>query len=100
MIPQPPRTHFVSDTDEVILEDELQRVPLELDGLNDKALSLNNIMTGCIIAVKGIPLDGGKFSVHDYCWPTPSPSSKRLTSRSSGDDRLSYIIFISCVLRL
>jgi len=89
LIPQPPRTHFVSDTDEVILEDELQRVPLTLDGLNDNSLSLNNIMTGCIIAVKGIPQDGGKFEVLDFCWPTPSAASKALTTRSSGDDRYS-----------
>lgn len=87
MIPQPPRTHFVSDTDEVILEDELQRVPLILDGSSDNILSLNNIMTGCIIAVKGIPEDGGKFTVHDFCWPTPSAASKILTNRSAGDDR-------------
>lgn len=87
MIPQPPRSHFVSDTDEVILEDELQRVPLTLDGSNDNVLSLNNIMTGCIIAVKGVPQDGGKFNVHDFCWPTPTSVSKILTNRSSGDDR-------------
>lgn len=72
----------------MILEDELQRVPLTLnDELNDSNLSLNNIMTGCIIAVKGIPQDDGKFSVLDFCWPTPSATSKILTSRSSGDDR-------------
>lgn len=87
MIPQLPRTHFVSDTDEVILEDELQRVPLTFDGLNGSSLSLNNIMTGCIIAVKGIPHDGGKFDVLDFCWPTPSAASRVLTTRSSGDDR-------------
>lgn len=69
------------------MEDELQRVPLVLDdGLNDNILSLNNIMTGCIIAVKGIPQDGGKFSVHDFCWPTPS-APKILAPPSSGDDR-------------
>lgn len=89
MIPQPPRTHFVSNTDEVILEDELQRVPLTFDGLSDNSLSLNNIMTGCIIAVKGIPQDGGKFDVLDFCWPTPSVASKTLTARSSGHDRYS-----------
>jgi len=93
LIPQPPRTHFVSDTDEVILEDELQRVPLTLDGASDNILSLNNIMTGCIIAVKGIPQDGGKFDVHDFCWPTPSSASKTLTNRSSGDDR--FLVLIS-----
>lgn len=91
MIPQPPRTHFVSDTDEVILEDELQRVPLELDSLNDNALSLNSIITGCIIAVKGIPKDDGKFSVLDYCWPTPSAVSKKFTNQVSGDDRFIFI---------
>ncbi|VVC35969.1 Hypothetical protein CINCED_3A012978 [Cinara cedri] len=94
LIPQPPRTHFVSDTDEVILEDELQRVPLVLDdGLNDNSLSLNNIMTGCIIAVKGIPQDGGNFSVYDFCWPTPLALSTKLTHPSSGDDR--FLVLIS-----
>lgn len=88
MIPQPARTHFVSDTDEVILEDELQRIPLIFDESSDKILSLNNIMTGCIIAIKGIPQDGGKFNVLDFCWPTPSVISKTITSSSSGDDRL------------
>lgn len=69
------------------MEDELQRIPLILDdGLNDNMLSLNNIMTGCIIAVKGIPQDGGEFSVNDFCWPTPS-APKILASASSGDDR-------------
>jgi len=89
LIPQPPRTHFVSDTDEVILEDELQRVPLTFDGLNGNSLSINNIMTGCIIAVKGIPQDSGKFDVLDFCWPTPSAAYKALTTRSLGDDRYS-----------
>lgn len=88
MIIQPTRTHFVSDSDEVILEDELQRVPLVLDGLTDHVLSLNNMMTGCIIAVKGIPQDGGKFSVLDFCWPTPLASPIKHTTHSSGDDRL------------
>jgi len=94
LIPQPPRTHFVSDTDEVILEDELQRVPLIFDGLNGNSLSLNNIMTGCIIAVKGIPHDGGKFDVMDFCWPTPLYVSKKLTTLSSGDDR--YGVYEIC----
>lgn len=43
-------------------------------------------MTGCIIAVKGIPQEDGKFCVTDFCWPTPS-APKTFTSRSSGDDR-------------
>jgi len=81
----------------VILEDELQRVPLELDGLNDNALCLNNIMTGCIVAVKGVPQDGGKFSVTDYCWPTPSPTSKTLTNYSSRDDRYNFFF---CSIKL
>ncbi|XP_060854060.1 DNA polymerase delta subunit 2 [Rhopalosiphum padi] len=93
LIPQAPRTHFVSDTDEVILEDELQRVPLTFDGLNGDSLSLKNIMTGCIIAVKGIPQDGGKFDVLDFCWPTPSVASKNLTTQSSGHDR--FLVLIS-----
>lgn len=55
-------------------------------------------MTGCIIAVKGIPQDDGKFCVLDFCWPTPSPTSKILTTRSSGDDRFSIFFNINLII--
>jgi hypothetical protein len=47
-------------------------------------------MTGCIIAVKGIPQESGKFCVTDFCWPTPS-APKIFTSRSFGDDRFGFL---------
>ncbi|XP_050545286.1 DNA polymerase delta subunit 2 [Daktulosphaira vitifoliae] len=92
LIPQPQRTHFVSDKDELIIEDELQRVPLILENCNDSILSINNIMTGCIVALKGIPLDGGKFNVIECCWPTPSIPNK-ITAQSLGEDR--FLVLIS-----
>ncbi|XP_050433902.1 DNA polymerase delta subunit 2 [Adelges cooleyi] len=92
LIPQPVRTHFVSDKDEVIIEDELQRIPLALDKLHDNMLSVDNIMTGCIVALKGMPQEGGKFCVLEYCWPTPSIPAK-INNQTSGDEK--FLILIS-----
>lgn len=64
LMPQPVRSRFVSDTDKLILEDELQRIILR--GKLDTPTSV----TGAIIAVYGIEPenDQGKFYIEDYCF--------------------------------
>ncbi|CAH0388289.1 unnamed protein product [Bemisia tabaci] len=66
LMPLPKRTHFVSDEDKLILEDELQRMPLI------GSLNVHELVTGCVVAVLGKPSTGGKFQVEDVCWPSPT----------------------------
>lgn len=45
------RTHFVHDTDTIVLEDELQRIKLVGD-----CIDVNQVVTGVVCAVLGEPL--------------------------------------------
>ncbi|KAL1463163.1 hypothetical protein WDU94_014944 [Cyamophila willieti] len=65
LVPQPQHTNFVSDSDELILEDELQRIPLHGN------IDIHNQVTGVVVAIKGLPVGNGKFQVTDVCYATP-----------------------------
>lgn len=65
LVPQPQHTHFVSDSDELILEDELQRIPLHGN------IDVHNHVTGTVVAIKGLPMTNGMFQVNDVCYATP-----------------------------
>ncbi|KAK7593036.1 hypothetical protein V9T40_007788 [Parthenolecanium corni] len=71
-VPPAPRTHFVSDKDELILEDETQRVTLH------GVLDVHSVVTGCVVAVLGKLQPNGVFMVEDYCWPEAEPIAKSL----------------------
>ncbi|KAM9392647.1 DNA polymerase delta subunit 2 isoform 1-T2 [Pholidichthys leucotaenia] len=61
LLPQPARAKYIHEDDELILEDELQRIKLE--GKIDK----DKCVTGSIIAVYGAERTDGKFTVEDFC---------------------------------
>ncbi|XP_038206364.1 DNA polymerase delta subunit 2 [Zerene cesonia] len=63
IIPQPSRTHFVHETDTVVLEDELQRIKLSGDVIN-----VNEVVTGVVVAILGSEDEDGIFSIKDVCW--------------------------------
>uniref|UniRef100_A0A8D8L9X2 DNA polymerase delta subunit 2 n=1 Tax=Cacopsylla melanoneura TaxID=428564 RepID=A0A8D8L9X2_9HEMI len=46
LVPQPQHTNFVSNSDELILEDELQRIPLHGN------IDIHNQVTGVVVAIK------------------------------------------------
>lgn len=73
LIPQPLRTEFTEDKDQLILEDELQRVRLL------GAFSPHDVITGIVCAVLGTEHEGGKFNVEDFCFATPSGPSRSLS---------------------
>ncbi|XP_013408410.1 DNA polymerase delta subunit 2-like [Lingula anatina] len=64
MLPQPARSRYTDDKDELILEDELQRIQLK------GSIDVQTMVTGIVIAVYGVEPDEdrGKFLVEDYCF--------------------------------
>ncbi|CAJ1067982.1 DNA polymerase delta subunit 2 [Xyrichtys novacula] len=85
LLPQPPRSKYISETDELNLEDELQRIKLEGKIDRDKCV------TGSVVAVYGAERSDGKFTVEDFCTadlppqtPRPALSSDRFVLLASG----------------
>lgn len=73
LLPQPPRTKFISESDELILEDELQRIRLEGN------INADLFVTGSVIAIYGAEKNDGKFTVEDYCTADLPPQTPRPT---------------------
>ncbi|XP_010000112.1 PREDICTED: DNA polymerase delta subunit 2 [Chaetura pelagica] len=68
LVPQPPLPKYIHPSDELILEDELQRIKLA------GALEVQKLVTGTVFAVYGSEQDDGKFLVEDQCFSSlPSP---------------------------
>ncbi|KAM4676339.1 DNA polymerase delta subunit 2 [Discoglossus pictus] len=85
LLPQPARHKYISDSDELLLEDELQRIKLE------GATDVQKLVTGAILAVLGSEVDAGKFIVEDVCLaslplqsPLPTLSEDRYVLLTSG----------------
>ncbi|XP_046968581.1 DNA polymerase delta subunit 2 [Vanessa cardui] len=85
ILPQPAKTHFVHDTDTLVLEDELQRIKLSGD-----CIDVNRVVTGVVTALLGSEDEDGIFTVRDVCW-AGSCIQKPLPKLN--DDR--YIVFMS-----
>nr|XP_020446045.1 DNA polymerase delta subunit 2 [Monopterus albus] len=85
LLPQPARAKYISEADELILEDELQRIKLQGKIDRDKCV------TGSVIAIYGAERNDGKFTVEDLCTADlplqtarPTLSSDRFVLLASG----------------
>lgn len=76
LLPQPARAKYISEADELILEDELQRIKLEGNIDRDKCV------TGSVVAIYGAERNDGKFTVEDFCTADLPPQSTRPEIRS------------------
>lgn len=61
LLPLPPKGRFISPSDLLILEDELQRILL-IGGINT-----GEFVTGVVVALLGYEDNTGKFVVEDVC---------------------------------
>ena len=61
LLPLPPKERYVSSSDLLILEDELQRILLIGN------IQPGDFVTGVLVALLGFEDDSGKFNVEDIC---------------------------------
>ncbi|KAK7072105.1 DNA polymerase delta subunit 2, partial [Halocaridina rubra] len=84
LVPQPIAERYVSDDDEIILEDELQRIQLVSN------LEVPKLVTGITCAVLGIERVGGKFEVEDICFAgLPDPIKREVIEENR------FVLFVS-----
>lgn len=67
--PAPPQSSYVSDKDQLYLEDDAGRISLT----EKEPHFVNSLVTGIVAAVKGIPNNLGEFEIQEVCFPDLAP---------------------------
>lgn len=89
LMPQPLREKYADDGDELVIEDESERVTITGN------VPVGKIVTGSVVALCGHTTDKGKFHVEEYCFSgLPYQTAPNLDQcLTQGEDR--YVALIS-----
>ncbi|KAI9144762.1 DNA polymerase alpha/epsilon subunit B-domain-containing protein [Paraphysoderma sedebokerense] len=90
VVTPPPREKYVSDVDQVMLEDEYGRVKL-----TGAKLKQEQIVTGVVVGVLGSENALGEFEVIDVVYPGPPKPSLSTRDRQSKGAEDKYVALIS-----
>ncbi|KAF7458294.1 putative DNA polymerase delta small subunit [Cryptosporidium felis] len=86
------KNNYTSSSDRAYLEDSSSRVPLLL---SEQTLSINKLITGTVIAVKGIQNSGGNFQVTDFTFAYPPEEILKTDNFPDTSSGPKYIGFVS-----
>jgi len=81
LVPQPPRVKYVGGNDELLLEDQMQRVMLTGN------ISSKELVTGIIVGLLGQELHNGCFEVEDVCFAELPEQEEISTMETNGEDK-------------
>jgi DNA polymerase delta subunit 2 len=92
---------YIDDSDELILEDELQRILLidpsqvEAPKKGKFLIKDNKLCTGLVIALLGHENENSKFEVEDYCFKDTAYTQLPKQIQTSTQDQDKYVVFVS-----
>jgi len=89
VLPLPPSSKYISADDELILEEQQQRITLTGN------LDLQHAVTGTIIAVYGCESKAGKFNVDEFSFACLPKQSNVNIDQSLANNEDRYVLFIS-----
>ena len=70
-MPQPPKVKYVGASDQLILEDAMQRVVLRW--AEPEKSPADELVTGVVVGLRGRKVAKGEFEVEDICYPELLP---------------------------
>ena len=92
------RQSYIDESDQMILEDELQRIELAFaKKLAPRGYDKDSLCTGLVVALLGHENEESKFEVEDYCFKATSqitPTSDLICKNKEAVDA-KYVMFLS-----
>lgn len=93
LIPQPPRVKYVSATDKLILEDNMQRVVLSW--ACPEHCPTEDLVTGVVVGLLGRESKKGEFQVQDICYPEVPPQEAWPERGGATEEDDKYVLLVS-----
>lgn len=87
---------YIDESDQLILEDELQRIELAFTKKLKNNVNKDSLCTGLVVAFLGFENEQSKFEVEDYCFKyTEQTTDTNAIVKTSSKDDNKYVLFLS-----